>query len=116
MTGPGFRASPTAATTRLTVLVTEFGSSLLDAGDTAWLTDFTRWAKNAGAAKGGHRALRSWAWWDWNANSNPPTGLVGPGWLSVQWAKINILTVQKDPPNPYGQADPGGWGLRPWYL
>ncbi|KAK9833321.1 hypothetical protein WJX81_006148 [Elliptochloris bilobata] len=117
LAGPGFRASPAAAPVRLTVLPTEFGSSLLEAGDVAWLTDFTRWANNAGASRGGHRTLHSWAWWAWNANAvSPPTGLVGDDWLAVQWAKINILTVQRDPPNPYAAGDPGGWGLRPWFL
>ena len=67
---------------------------------------------------------------DWNANSLPPLGLVNadpgdvttytgplqPGWLTIQWIKINNLTdVLTNNPfysAPAADASGGGFGLR----
>lgn len=52
----------------------------------------------------------------WNANSGDTGGLVDDSWLTVQWPKIDFLTVSPNSRTATNSAAPGGWGLTPWYL
>lgn len=52
----------------------------------------------------------------WNANSGDTGGLVDDSWLTIEWAKVDILTAIPNPLTSSNDAAPGGWGLVPWYL
>ena len=52
----------------------------------------------------------------WNANSGDTGGLVDDSWLTIEWAKVDFLTVSPNAVTTTNSAAPGGWGLTPWYL
>ena len=52
----------------------------------------------------------------WNANSGDTGGLVDDSWLTIQWPKVDFLTVSPNAEAAANAAAPGGWGLTPWYL
>lgn len=52
----------------------------------------------------------------WNANSRDTGGLVDDSWLTIQWQKVDFLTVTPNRVSSSNSVAPGGWGLTPWYL
>lgn len=86
-------------------------------GDKAWLHDLSQWINNIGPANDGlHTDVTSFFYWCWNANSGDTGGLVDDTWLSVEWPKIDFLTLTPNSVSATNSLAPGGWGLLPWYL
>ena len=86
---------------RLPVAIGEFGSKFEQSDDILFMTDFASYLNASGAAAGsGRMPVKTWFYWDWNANSGDTGGLVADNWKDIQWTKIRYLETI---------------GLKPWY-
>ncbi|CAL5222447.1 g4812 [Coccomyxa viridis] len=113
----GYTPSGGGTAHRFPIAIGEFGTKFTSGDDMAWIHDFSQWKNNIGAANDGlHDNVNSYFFWSWNANSGDTGGLVDDSWLTVQWPKIDFLTVSPNSQTATNSAAPGGWGLTPWYL
>ncbi|BDA42796.1 probable major extracellular endoglucanase [Coccomyxa sp. Obi] len=102
---------------RFPIAIGEFGTTLALADDLSWLRDLSSWINNISPANDGqHSPVTSFFYWCWNDNSGDTGGLVDDSWLTIEWAKVNFLTVTPNGVSSTNSVAPGGWGLTPWYL
>ncbi|KAJ3119450.1 hypothetical protein HK098_005494 [Nowakowskiella sp. JEL0407] len=67
------------------ILVGEFGSTLVDSRDSAWMKKLVEFMG------GNDSDGMSWTFWSWNPDSGDTGGIVGEDWLTPNTAKMNII-------------------------
>ena len=88
------------------IAIGEFGSKFVENTDLISMSDLAKYLNNNGDAQDGkHKAIGTWFYWSWNANSGDTGGLVDDGWVNIQWKKINYLKTIGLSPWSGGSSD-----------
>ncbi len=77
------------------IFIGEFGATLTNPGDQAWMTALVDYVAGNATAGSGSAAVPqmpvSWGYWDWNPDSNDTGGILLGDWTTVNQTKIEAL-------------------------